>query len=50
MTKSFQTISLEQLKKNSSFLKRIETKFLVNKKYLNDILSDFQKDYFMLQI
>ncbi len=50
MLNAFDTIWLDQLQDNSSFLRRIETKFLVNRKKLNDLLEAFQENYNILKI
>lgn len=48
--KVFAPISLSQLNASVSFLKRIDTKYLVHVKDLTKIVEELEKDYFVLDI
>lgn len=48
--KVFAPISLSQLNASVSFLKRIDTKYLVHVKDLPSIIEELEKDYFVLDI
>ncbi len=48
--KVFAPISLQQLNASVSFLERIDTKYLVHVKDLADIVKEFEKDYYVLNI
>ena len=48
--KKFDSISLEQLNATMSFMDRVESKFVINETQLPQILKQFEKDYYILQI
>jgi len=47
---SFSTLSLTELNAKASYLKRIDTKFLLNWKQFADVLIDLKKDFQVLEI
>jgi hypothetical protein len=48
--KDFQKITLDELNQTSSYLKRIDRKFLVTASQLKEILKDITKDFKVLVI
>lgn len=46
----FRTISLTELNATASYLKRIDTKYLLNSKQFSEILEDLKKDFHVLEI
>ena len=46
----FWTLSLSELNATASYLKRIDTKYLLNGKQFFDVLEDFKKDFQILEI
>lgn len=48
--KEFSTINLTELNAKSSYLKRIDTKYLLNGSQFNEILDQLKKDYKVLEI
>ena len=46
----FSTLNLTELNATASYLKRIDTKFLLNWKQFSDVLDDLKKDYQVLEI
>lgn len=49
-TKKFEKITLDELNQTSSYLKRIDRKFLTNNEKLKDILEDLKNDFRILEI
>jgi hypothetical protein len=48
--KDFQKITLDELNQTSSYLKRIDRKFLVTASQLKEILKNITKDFKVLEI
>lgn len=48
--KAFEPLTLTELNASASFLKRIDTKFLLTKHQFNEILNDLLKDFQVLEI
>jgi hypothetical protein len=48
--KSFAPISLSQLNASASFLDRVDVKYLMSEDQFEEILSDLEKDFFVLEI
>jgi len=48
--KNFSKLTLTELNSQASFLKRIDTKFLITKKQFFNLLDDFKKDFKVLEI
>ena len=46
----FSQINLEQLNASASFLDRIDRKFLLTEKQLENILKEFDDDFYVLEI
>ena len=46
----FEPLTLTQLNSSASFLKRIDTKFLLTKHQLSNLLNDLKKDFRILEI
>lgn len=47
---SFAPITLSQMNSNASFLERIDTKYILTEKDFDKVMSDLEKDFFILSI
>jgi hypothetical protein len=47
---TFSTLSLSELNAKASYLKRIDTKFLLNGKQFAEILDELKRDFQILEI
>ena len=48
--KDFEKLSLTELNSTASFLKRIDTKFLLTTSQFKEVLADLKKDFRVLEI
>jgi hypothetical protein len=47
---NFSTLNLSELNSSASFLKRIDTKYLLNGKQFSEVLEELKNDFHVLEI